>query len=735
MTSEAPNPERHEPPGAGRHKAGDAPRGGLWWRLSPLNVALVYVAISFLWIITSDFFVALIGAGALDVRFSMVKGVVFVAVTGGLLYLALDRRERWLTAAGAQLTSWIGSPAPGEITGELRVLIIDDDPQDLERLRSVIEASPLVEVTVDEARSVQQGRAAILQRLHDVILVGHELPGGSGLDLIHELHPVASGPMIFITKVSDATLDQMALESGAHDHLIKREIEASWIGRTLRYAVANWRAEREVSRTRQWYSEIVTEAPVGLFRTTPEGALLEANTALVSIFGADSVEALRATGVRGLYENPATRLDLVNRIKAGEAIEDEDLAMRRLDGTPITVRMRMRGVTDNRGMTVLYGALTDVTAQLENERRVRLQSSMLDQVNNAVIATDTTGTVVYWNRAAEELFGWSESEAIGRPILELTAAESEVERGADIMASTLEAGSWEGEFLCRKKDGSTFPAFVTNNLFRGSDGAGLGVLGVAVDLTDLRRAEDRAAVQTAMATSILESVRFPAAVLDLEGSITAVNEVWRQNAAEQGADLTKVGVGVNYLEVCDRSTVDDAAIVGAGLRSVLSGAAERFTHEYQCSDMWFRVEVSRSVMPLEAAVVMHIDITELHEAARQAAEFAHSKDRLIASVSHELRTPLTSVLGFASLLEDTKTLEPAELSQFASEIHRQATDMAAIVDDLLVAARAEMGALTVHMQPVDVASEVREVLGQLRPRPEMTVEHVIAATPPVLATH
>jgi CheY-like chemotaxis protein len=129
----------------------------------------------------------------------------------GLLYLALDRRERWLTAAGAQLTSWIGSPAPGEITGELRVLIIDDDPQDLERLRSVIEASPLVEVTVDEARSVQQGRAAILQRLHDVILVGHELPGGSGLDLIHELHPVASGPMIFITKVSDATLDQMAL--------------------------------------------------------------------------------------------------------------------------------------------------------------------------------------------------------------------------------------------------------------------------------------------------------------------------------------------------------------------------------------------------------------------------------------------------------------------------------------------------------------------------------------------
>ncbi len=702
-------------------------------RLSPLNIAIGYVTISFLWIITSDFFVALIGAGAIDVGFSIVKGIAFVVVTGGLLYLALDRRERWLNAAGAQLDSWIGSAAAGGSPDRLRVLIVDDDTEELRRLTSEIQSAPGIEVTVDKARSVQQGRAAIFARAHDVILIGQDLPGGSGLDLINELHSVASGPMIFITTVSDSALDLMALESGAHDHLIKREIEASWIGRTLRYAVSNWRAEREVSRTRQWYSEIVTEAPVGLFRTTPEGELLEANTALVSIFGANAVEDLRATGVKGLYENPAVRLDLVNRVAAGEAIEDEDLAMRRLDGTPITVRMRMRAVTDNRGVMVLYGALTDVTAQLENERRVRWQASMLDQVSNAVIATDTAGAVVYWNRAAEELFGWTESEAIGRPILEITPAESEVVHGAEIMAAIQEAGLWEGEYLCRRRDGSTFPAFVTNTLFKGSDSGPLGVLGVVVDLTDLRRAEDQAAVQTAMATSILESVHFPAAVLDLEGSITAINEGWRQNALDQGADLTKVGVGVNYLEVCDRSTVEDASIVGEGIRRVLGGDVGRFSHVYQCAHMWFRVEVSRTVMPLDAAVVMHIDITELREAARQAAEFARSKDRLIASVSHELRTPLTSVLGFASLLEDTKTLEPSELAQFASEIRRQATDMAAIVEDLLVAARAEMGALAVHMQSVDVAAEIREVLGHHRPNPDVSIEHVIANTPPVRA--
>jgi PAS domain S-box-containing protein len=720
-------------PGSKRLRASGVSGGTLGLRLSPLNIALGYVVIGFLWIVASDYFLAVIGAGALNVRFSIVKGMGFLVFTGGLLYLALVRRERWLNAAGAQLTSWIGSAPPGETPNRVRVLIVDDDTEDLDRLRSELLSAPGVEMTIDEARSVEQGRTAILARVHDAIFIGHQLQGGSGLDLIHELHSVASGPMIFITKVSDSALDLMALESGAHDHLIKSEIEASWISRTLRYAVANWRAEREVSRTRQWYSEIVTEAPVGLFRTTPEGELLEANTALVSIFGADSVEDLRATGVRGLYENPAVRLELVNRIRAGEAIEDEDFAMRRLDGTPITVRMRMRAVTDTRGVTVLYGALTDVTAQLENERRMRWQASMLDQVSNAVIATDTAGTIIYWNRSAEDLFGWSVEEATGRPILELTISESELKPCADIGASMQEAGLSEGACQCRRRDGSRFPAFVTNTLFEGTDGVPLGVLAVVMDLTDLRRAEDQAAVQTAMATSILESVHFPAAVLDPEGSITAVNEVWRQNAVEQGADLTKVGVGVNYLEVCDRSDVDDASVVGDGIRHVLGGEAEKFSHVYQCSDMWFRVEVSRSVMPLDAAVVMHIDITELRETARRAAEFAESKDRLIASVSHELRTPLTSVLGFASLLEDTKTLEPSELAQFASEIRRQASDMAAIVDDLLVAARAEMGALAVQMQSVDIASEIREVLGHLRPSSDVSIEHVLTSTPPVRA--
>lgn len=130
---------------------------------------------------------------------------------------------------------------------------------------------------------------------------------------------------------------------------------------------------------------------------------------------------------------------------------------------------------------------------------------------------------------------------------------------------------------------------------------------------------------------------------------------------------------------------------------------------------------------------MHIDVTELRAAARQAEEFARSKDRLIASVSHELRTPLTAVLGFADLIERPDGLDPTEVQTFASEIHRQATDMAAIVEDLLVAARAEMGALAVHIRDVDATGEIAEVVRHLAHRPGVSIDNRAKPTPLVRA--
>lgn len=94
-------------------------------------------------------------------------------------------------------------------------------------------------------------------------------------------------------------------------------------------------------------------------------------------------------------------------------------------------------------------------------------------------------------------------------------------------------------------------------------------------------------------------------------------------------------------------------------------------------------------------------------AARQTTD---AKDRFIAAVSHELRTPLTAVLGFAEILRDGEELSDEERVSMMKAITEEATDLAHIIDDLLVAARGEIGQLVVTRAQISLRDEVGAVV-------------------------
>lgn len=111
------------------------------------------------------------------------------------------------------------------------------------------------------------------------------------------------------------------------------------------------------------------------------------------------------------------------------------------------------------------------------------------------------------------------------------------------------------------------------------------------------------------------------------------------------------------------------------------------------------------------------DTTERHRAQqaleRQAEleDLLRSKDDLIASVSHEIRTPLTSIVGFARLLRDEAANLPAsERREMAEILVRQSAELTAIIEDLLAAAKADIGKLEVSRFPVDLRAQAAQVL-------------------------
>jgi len=103
------------------------------------------------------------------------------------------------------------------------------------------------------------------------------------------------------------------------------------------------------------------------------------------------------------------------------------------------------------------------------------------------------------------------------------------------------------------------------------------------------------------------------------------------------------------------------------------------------------------------------------EAQRQLEELLRSKDSFIAAVSHELRTPLSAVLGFAEHLRSNQDrVDAAESQEYLDLIAIQSTEMAFLVDDLLVAARADVGEITIVPDRTVAAAEIRTVVDTCR---------------------
>lgn len=126
------------------------------------------------------------------------------------------------------------------------------------------------------------------------------------------------------------------------------------------------------------------------------------------------------------------------------------------------------------------------------------------------------------------------------------------------------------------------------------------------------------------------------------------------------------------------------------------------------------VQLSNTRDGLEVEVIARTE--ELRSAMARLEGLVRAKDIFIASVSHELRTPLTAVLGFASeLASESSRLTPDEVAASARIIAEQATDLSAIIEDLLVAARTDIQAVSVLSEEVAIVDEIHAVIRVMNP--------------------
>jgi len=217
------------------------------------------------------------------------------------------------------------------------------------------------------------------------------------------------------------------------------------------------------------YRSLFENATVGIFQSTPEGRFLSVNPATARIFGYTSPEVMLGnikSIADQIYLDPAARDEFHRLIVEQGQVQDFTYQARRQDGGIIWVHEDARLVTGPNGGVLHYeGFMTDVTERKRAEEALQESQAryraVTESASDAIISSDGRGHIVGWNLAAETIFGYCASEAIGQPLTIIMP--SAWQHGHAVGLARLQGGSQPRvvgrtiELEGRRKDGSQFP--------------------------------------------------------------------------------------------------------------------------------------------------------------------------------------------------------------------------------------------------------------------------------------
>jgi two-component system cell cycle sensor histidine kinase/response regulator CckA len=376
--------------------------------------------------------------------------------------------------------------------GAMKILHLEDNANDAELVRVLVtEEWPDCKVTCVTSKFAFAGE---LHRSHfDVILSDFALTSLNGLDALKLAKEQAPDtPFIFLSGTIGEDRAIEAVRLGAEDYILKDRMKRliTAISRALREReerVARHRAENRIREL----ADSLNQAREAVIVTDLEGRITFWNQGAERLSGWPAAEAMDRPALELLGNARPEQLEGACRAASAQGEWNGELEFTNRTGQVRTLELRITLIRDEAGRPRARLALaTDITDRRQVERRVREQSEMLNQANEAIFIADLDNRLLYWNAGAERLYGWRSEEVMAKTAEQLfePAVVTALQAARD---ETLAKGQWTGELRMHNRKREPLIVESRQTLILGDDGRPKARLCINADITERKQLEEQ----------------------------------------------------------------------------------------------------------------------------------------------------------------------------------------------------------------------------------------------------
>ena len=241
-----------------------------------------------------------------------------------------------------------------------------------------------------------------------------------------------------------------------------------------------------------------------------------------------------------------TEMWAVPRALRGETVTNAEYGLQRKDtGERWIGSYNFAPIRDQEGAivgSVVVGQ--DITERKLAEEMLQYQSLLLENVNDAILASDQNYRITAWNKAAEAMYGWKAEEVLGRSGMEFIQTIFPEADKASMLEMIATTGHWRGEATQVRKDGTCFPVEVSSIVLHNQSGEVSGYVSVNRDITDRKQAEEKLQKEELTLRSILNATNESVWMFDPDGIILMANETALSRIKRPGSEV----IGRKYSE-------------------------------------------------------------------------------------------------------------------------------------------------------------------------------------------